>query len=363
VHVHDVVILQRGPRGVKLFPTGGGRGMAQGRVETTRVTTKVIAEICGVSVGSVDRALHGRPGINDQTRERILRTSRELGYTPHLLARGLVTGRSDTVGVILFDLAHQFFSELATSLIAGLRAAGRVAYVALTDKDPAQERAWLETLANLGVDGIVLVPIGRGDDFERLLSGIGVPVVTVANDLDGGIPHVGIDNRCAMAEAVAHIASRGYRRIVYLSPPLSEPPALNRRALEERLAGYEIGLRAAGLGAGAPVISSHPYLDVVADAVRASSERTAVLCSSDMYALKVLTHFRGLGIRVPEDAGLMGFDNIETLRYVVPPLATVDYRIEEIGRRTVERLMAAIEGRPAPSPGPVPHRIIAGETL
>jgi LacI family transcriptional regulator len=337
--------------------------MDRGRLQTTRVTTKLVADACGVSVGSVDRALHGRPGINAETRERILETARQLGYSPHLLARGLVTGRSGTVGIILFDLAHQFFTQLATALIAGLRAAGKVAYVALTDKDPGQERAWLETLANLGVDGIVLVPITKGPEIESFVQGIGRPVITVANPLGEAAEHVGIDNRRAMAEAVAHVAARGYTRVVYLSPPLSGPPEINRAALEERLAGFEEGARAAGILGCSQVVSCHPYIEVVEEAVRKPGIRTAVLCSSDMYALKVLPHFRACGIRVPQDAGLMGFDNIETLRYVTPALATVDYRIEEIGSRTVERLMAALEGRAAPPPGPVPHRIVPGETL
>ncbi len=327
-----------------------------------RVTTKDIARICGVSRGSVDRALHDKPGISRATREKVLRVSREVGYRVDLLARGLVKGKTSAIGVVVFDLAHEFFAELVSAIMDCARAAGYFAHVALSGKDRGEETAALERLAGLNVDGFLILPVGKGREFERYLSSLNRPLVCIANRLSKKWPFVGLDDRLATAEAVRYIASRGYRRIVYVSPPLGDRDDANRYAVEQRALGYRDALRETPGLAQPLVLRTHGYLADV-DGLDLARERTAFMCHSDIFALRILRHLAASGLRVPEDAGVMGFDNIETLQFVRPALATVDFHIPEIARRAVETLLSLMNGGKGSPAVVVEHQIVPGESV
>ena len=327
-----------------------------------RVTTKDIARISGVSRGSVDRALHDKPGISRATRERVLRVSREVGYRADLIARGLVKGRTSTIGVVVFDLAHEFFSELVSSIMECAKAEGYFAYVALSQKEREEETRALERLAGLNVDGFIILPVGKGPKFERYLAGLNRPLVCIANRLSRKWPFVGLDDRKATREAVTWIASRGYDRIVYVSPPLGDRDDVNLYTVKQRYLGYSDGIGAT-IGAGrARVLRGHDYLAEI-DGLDLRAERTAFMCHSDIFALRILRHLTARGLRVPRDAGIMGFDNIDTLQFVRPSLATVDFRIHEIGRKAFECLLEHMNGGGKASTVVVDHRIVRGESV
>jgi LacI family transcriptional regulator len=327
-----------------------------------RVTTKDIARICGVSRGSVDRALHDKPGISPHTRDRILRVSQDLGYRVDLLARGLVKGRTSSIGVVVFDLAHEFFAELVSAIMDCARTAGYFAYVALSGKDRDEETRALDRLAGLNVDCLIILPVGKGRDFERYLSGLNRPLVSIANRLSGKWPFVGLDDRKATHEAVLYIASRGYDRIVYVSPPLGDRKDVNLYTVEQRYLGCKDALRET-LGLNRlEVLDTHEYLAAI-DGLDLRRGRTAFMCHSDIFALKILRHLTARGFKVPDAAGVMGFDNIDTLQFVRPSLATVDFRIQEIGRRAFECLLDRINGDESAPAVVVEHQIVHGESV
>ncbi len=331
-------------------------------------TTKLIAELSGFSRGTVDRALNGKPGVNALTRKKIRRVAKQIGYRPHHIARSLVTGRSMTIGLVLFDLEHQFFTQMVTSLDREARAAGYFVVPALTDKDPDEEMQCIERHMALNVDGLVLFSVRNDQAFIEYLEGLAKPIVTIGNRIDG-FPFVGIDDFAAARDAVRHIAAKGYRRIVYLSPPLGRSAGANRHALIERCRGYEEGLLDAVPGARPVIIRSADYRKQVVDLVRRGSQKPAILCTSDIYAVKALKALREAGLGVPRDAGLMGFDNINLLSLVDPRPATVDYHIDTIARTAFAVLLRMIDGTQNSDGGahpedyPVPYAIIPGKSL
>lgn len=323
------------------------------------MTIKDIAAKCGVSIGSVDRALHNRKGINTETRELILETARSLGYVPNLAARGLVTGKTMVIGLIVFDLAHAYFAELVTAAISRLSERGYFAHVTVSDKDPERERLSIRQMSSLGVDGLLLTPIGVGPWFDSLLATLNRPVVTVANYIGERWPYVGIDYARATEDAVEFLVRQGYGRIIFLSPPLRGSTGVNTYAIDRRLAGFKSAMDSHPT-VDAPIIDGPQYLDRI-ERLDLAAARTAVLCSSDVYALKVLTFFTSKGVRVPDDVGIMGFDNIGTLAHVHPALATVDTSIESIGIEAADTLLDSIRGQSVSKI--LPHRIIPGETV
>lgn len=328
------------------------------------LTSKDIAEICGVSRGTVDRALNDRPGISEEVKKRILNTAEELGYRPHFPARSLVTGSTMTFGVVAFDLRNWFFAELVNAIERHAREAGYFVYLTLTDKKGDIERQCIDHLMDRRVDGLILCSVNHGASFRRYLAKSSVPIVTTANRVAPELSHVGIDDFSAMREAVAYAAARGYRRFVYLSPPLQKRAEANIYAQEQRYQGFLAGI-ADGSDAGlkAEIIVEKDFAPPLDTLLAGTGTRTAVFCSSDTYALRVLRYCHQRGMRIPDDVGLMGFDGINVLDYVTPKLTTVDYPLDAVGAAAVSLLMDNIAGQRLGESVILPYTIVPGASL
>jgi LacI family transcriptional regulator len=310
-----------------------------------KISGKELAKICKVSIGTVDRALHDRPGINPETRELVLQAAKKYNYRPQLAARSLRTGRTMTVGVIVFDLENQFFSQLVNALVKRTREDGYFLHITLSEHDSEREVDCLQHLESLPVDGILIVPTGTGKQLTQSLRRMSIPTVSLLNKLSDSIPFVGIDDRDAMHKAFELLVAKGYERVIYFSPPLSYEGRENIYAVAERFEGYKMGVDAHGMER--LVIDQKHSLDALTALARSGGRRTAVLCSSDIFALRALRHFTEAGISVPRDVGIMGFDDISLLEYIDPPLTTVSQPIDTIADIAFSTVKRLIEGDPS----------------
>lgn len=320
-----------------------------------KITSTRLAAICGVSQGTVDRALNGRPGIKEETRRRILQKAEELGYVKDMRASGLVRGASWLIGLVLFDLRNEYFAQLASAVEARARALGYTVVLLLTDRDPARERDSVRRLCGLGADGILLCPAGRGEAYEQWLRGLRVPLVTVGNRLSG-FPHAGVWEEAAMGDAVRYAAGRDYRRLVYVYTAKEQESRVNIDAQRRRYEGFR------SAAAALPRLETHvvaqpDYIPAVRALIGASTARTALLFPSDYQALHMLLALREEGVPVPARVGVMGFDDIDMLRYLSERLTTVGCSIDRISADAVD---AVVHGTPPPV---LPHKIIPGATL
>ena len=311
----------------------------------------------------MDRALNNRPGISEKTRKKILETTEKLGYRPHLLARSLVKGCTMTIGLVVFDLYNRFFAQLANAIEASARQQGYFVYLTLTAKDKDTEKACIEHLMSRQADGLILFSVNKGKEFGEYLADLKIPLATIGNRIHGQFPFIGIDDYKAMKDAALHMASKGYGRIIYVSPPLAYGENSNIYAQEQRLGGYLDALKEAGDGLEPVIIREKDYLRKLDSIELEDGRKTAILCSSDIYALEVLKHLEARGLSVPEDIGLMGFDNIDVLRYVKPSLATVSYPFEELGVKALECLLKQIRGDSDISDMMLEHTIVTGNSL
>lgn len=325
-----------------------------------KVTIKEIASICGLSIGTVDRALHGRKGINPESREKILNVAHELGYRPHLPARSLVTGSTMSVGVVVPDLKNPYFSETVEVIQRKARAADYHVYMMLSEFEPQEEMESLDRLRALNVDGIIILPVNRGRAFQTFLKSLSTPIVTIANKVSKQWAWVGIDDRGAVRDAVRLVISRGYSRIYFVT--LGKDQSVGSfYSDEERIKGYRDALAEAGE-------SYVPMQLTDADLIRMIEQGSApepgscIVCSCDAVALDVMIVLKRKGVSIPADVGLMGFDNLEELKYITPRLTTVASPIRQIGEAAFDSLMAVIRGDPIGS-RTFPHTIIEGETL
>lgn len=326
------------------------------------ITSKDIASICGVSRGTVDRALNNKGRINAETKEKILKTAKELGYRPDLLARSLVKGRSMSIGVVVFDIKNHYFAQLVNSIEIEAKKKGYFVNITIQENDPELEIRLINNLIDRRIDGLILCPANKGSDFHKFLAGLPVPVIVIGNLISPDIPFIGIDERKAAKEATEMIASKGYERIVFVCPPLEYELRDNIYSHKQRLMGFKDAAKILKT-IQYDVISNNNYINDIDKLLYKNSNRTALFCSGDIFALNVLKHLKATGRRVPVDVGIMGFDNIDILEYVTPSLATIYNPVEEIGVKAVENLLGLIEGERLDKFQLLEHKLIDGDSL
>ncbi len=325
------------------------------------ITTKDLARLCGVSLGTVDRALRDRKGIRPETRSMILAKAREYGYKPNIVARNLKTRRTAEVGLIVHDLDNEFFAELVNFVQETAWRRDFFLQIAVSRRDEKRERTALEHMAGRNVDGILLFPASSGKDFDDFLHSLDRPIVTIANKVSDSWPFVGLSDRPVLREATRQVIGKGYTRLLFVGPLEVSPGRINLYEIEERYAGFMEAI-AEHPGTHGQLIGGNDYVRVIHD-MDLTSERTAIICSSDIFALEILNDLRSRGIGVPEGVGLMGFDSIEALRYIQPRLSTIEYPIQRMGEQAFSLL---IEPRAPDAPAPVIElepKILWGESI
>ena len=306
-------------------------------------TVADVAALAGVSVGTVSKAMNGSGQLRDSTRERVLAAAEQLGFQPNALARGLLKGRTYTVGVLTTDSIGRFTIPIMLGVEDAL-GAGQITTLLCDGRgDPVREQHFVRTLLSRRVDGIVVT--GRRPDPRPPIGDLPIPVVYVyavserAQDLS-----IVCDDEQGAELAVGHLLRTGRTRIAHVTGP--------RRHLSARLreAGARSALAAAGTGfaAGGPLWGEWSEAwgrDAGHILLRSGDPFDAVFCGSDQIARGVADTLRESGRRVPEDVALVGFDNWDVMAEACrPPLTTIDPNLAELGRVAAGKLLQAIEG-------------------
>ena len=325
------------------------------------VTTKDIARICNVSRTTVNRAFNDSGRISEETKKLILDTARELNYRPDLLATSLKNGKTKSIGVVVFDVKNRFFAQMLNAVEAKASNLGYSVNISLHGKDKTKERDMLQRLVDFRADGILLSPVSKDASFASFLKELGRPVVIIGNRINSDIPFVGIDEERAARQAVRKITENGYRRIVFVCPPLVDQGNENIYSHEQRKRGFISEINS--LSIENEIIGSWDYLDRVQRIMRDNGPRTAFFCSGDVYALDIMKTLRNEKLSAGRDYGIMGFDNTDILDYIIPRLSTIDNEIERVAERAVEVLLSLIEGKETAYESILPFEIVEGETL
>ena len=183
-----------------------------------RITTAELAQICGVSQGTVDRALNNRTDINAETKQRIINVAKQYGYREYVDSKTEIK-TAGQIGIIVFNLNNEYFSKLITETEFILRELGFSAVIMMTHYDKQYEIECIRNMYNMGVKGIILCSVNSGDEFKNYLNLFDIPIVAVGNNI-GSVPYVGIDDFCAMRDMTEKLLSEGYTDLIYFSPAL-----------------------------------------------------------------------------------------------------------------------------------------------
>lgn len=326
-------------------------------------TMKDIALQCGVSEGTVDRALNGREGIKKETKERILQTAKELGYRPNHLASCLARGSSKTIGVVCAGLGNPFFSSFVEAIERMAYENGYYLNLILTHGSREKEMEGINYLAGRQVDGLIMIPLGFGEEYERELLQFHIPIVTVYNRISDKFTHVDVDGKMIMKNAVQNMVKKGYQRIAYLDLGYGTPCDLknNRYSLNQRRLGYMDGVAQEALGE--PVILTDYAWEPLEQFLNDGGGKPAILCPFDDVAIHVLDVMKQHGIAVPAQVGIMGFDNINILNSISPRIASVDCEITGLGRKAFQALLQIINGDMTVRDYVTNYTFIEGESL
>lgn len=281
-----------------------------------KITTEELAKICGVSQGTVDRALNDRADIKKETKEKILNVAKLYGY------RKYISGSPNTykglIGIIVFDLNNEYFSELIMNIESIARSFDLGTIVMLTHYDKSSEIECIANMYNMGVKGIILCSVNGGDEFNEYLKMIDIPIVAVGNDI-GGIPYVGIDDFAAMKDMTNKMLSKGYENVIYFSPALKYE---NAHAQIQRFKGFKEAVK-----------DRHCKIVTDIDDIDESyNEKTVIICSNDYYAFSVYSKTKNTKIT--------GFDNLKAIKKYKIAIDSVGYSVSDVAQTAVDIILS-----------------------
>jgi DNA-binding LacI/PurR family transcriptional regulator len=337
-----------------------------------------VARAAGVSRTTVSNAFNRPDQLSAELRERVLATAKKLGYAgPNPMARMLRTGRAGTIGVVFSDrLTYAVTDPAAVAFLQGIAATCEQEDAALLILSAIDEDAARRVVRQAAVDGFIIYCLATETGVINAMLERGQPVVAVDEPgfVDG--PGVGIADRAGARQAAAHLVGLGHRRIAIISMETRPdgyvgPLDATRRAgsvyavTDERLAGYEEELRAAGLDPAtlrieeAPCNSPRAARDAALALLADRPRPTAILAMGDVFALAAIDAASALGLRVPKDLSVVGFDDIPIASQVAPPLTTVRQPLVEKGRIAAELLFGR---RRAEAPVVLPTELVVRGT-
>lgn len=306
------------------------------------VTIKDIARAVGVSASTVSRALSDSPLVNQETRMAVLQTAKELGYERNELARALVKGASGAIGLIVPDITNPFFSDVARGVSDIADRAGYGVILCNTDGRVDRELSYVRLMRRKRVDGLLVCSATLDAPFVQDLTAAGTPFVLVSRmSADPDVPYIITDDRAGARLAVEHLVDLGHRRIGFIGGPE------NVQASRDRMSTYHDVLTEHAISAQREW--SH-HADFTQAAGRQAGQQilsladrpTAIFAANDVTALGVLEVAEGLGLRIPEDLSLVGYDDISYASLPRIQLTTVAQPAIEMGQIAADWLFSRI---------------------
>lgn len=311
-----------------------------------------VARLARVSKSTVSRALNGAPGVAPETARRVLEAARALRYRPNLVAQSLVKRRTQTIGLIIPDQRNPYYAH--ASWVAE-REAGLHDYLVMvcnSDNDPRKEEEYLRVLEARQVDGILLIGgVKSVAPVVRMAAQSSIPVVLVDRAVGSTypIPSVVLDNIRGGRELTEFLLNLGHLRIAFVTSEYT-------MAERDRRIGYERALEAAGLPVDPELVVrleeatwKDGRLARLEQLLLSDSRPTAIFASNDLKAIAVYRLLRRLGLRVPDDISVVGYDNIEIADLLTPPLTTMAQPIDDMAATGMRILLQLIEGGDPPS--------------
>jgi LacI family transcriptional regulator len=326
-------------------------------------TMKSIAHDLGVSVVTVSKVLHNHADIGAETRKRVLRRMKEVNYQPNLAARALSTGRTSLIGLIVPDLVHPFFAQVAKGLSACLSAHGYSLIISSSEENPQLERREIHQMIARSVDALILASTESDQDSVKKLKERDLPFVLLDRKIPGVAANfVGNDDVLAGTMATKHLIEIGCKRIAHIGGS-EVSTALDRKE------GYEKTLVENGLTQFAGYLVRHGRGDNSGDAAGYGGMRSllqlnprpdGVFCCNDPIAMGAMRAALEAGLRIPEDMAIIGCGNVHYDDLLRVPLSSVDQDAAGLGESAAKLALRIIKGK---NGGPVKNVLLPAKLI
>ncbi|WP_105168300.1 LacI family DNA-binding transcriptional regulator [Pseudoalteromonas sp. T1lg23B] len=301
-----------------------------------------VSELAGVSLATVSRVMNNNTKVSDKTKQKVLKAMAELGYQPNSIAQSLASNRSNSVGVLVSELHGPFFGDMMSAIEDTLRLEGKHTIITSGHSDEERERASIEFLIGRKCDALILHAEAVTDEYLLELEVRGIEFVLINRYIQQ------IENRCIRLDnkqggylATQHLIKLGHQKLAYISGPKWKQDA------QERLQGHKQALADAKIEFDDALCFEGDYqqssgakgLDWLYEH---APQFTCVVCANDEMASGVMTRARQLGIDVPSELSVVGFDNIIYASYLYPTLTTIDYPIYEMGKMAAKYILKQV---------------------
>lgn len=312
-----------------------------------KITIRHVAAAAGVSIATVSNVINGRTSVAPELIQRVRTAMAELGYQRDQVAATLRRRHTSIAGIVLPTLMSPFLAALATRFEDLSHAQGFQLLVGTANEDPEQEFGRVQAMLAWRIGGLILAPVTRQFISYPLIQASGVKAVLVdrMTDIDD-LDCVVVNNLEATLVATRRLIENGHRSILALGTSRS---ILN---MLDRITGFETAIAAAGIGATSEVLCGGGDFDSIGRALHQRLQEgpvpTAIFALSDVATLAALRALGDLGLRVPDDVSLLGFDDHEWMQVLRPPISAVRQPIDELARHAWRQLVQRLQGDPSP---------------
>ncbi|MFE3866779.1 LacI family DNA-binding transcriptional regulator [Flavobacterium sp. LS2P90] len=305
-------------------------------------TLKEIAEKLGISITTVSKALKDYPDVSLKTKDAVISLAKKLNYSPNSFAVNLRTKESKTIGLIIPEIVHHFFSNVINGIVAEAEKNGYLVIILQSNESLELEKKQVALLINKRVDGIIISLSNESNDDSHLKEIIARKIPFVQFDKIAKLIHsskVVINDQLAARNAVQHLIDNGYRKIAHIRGPLNPQNAIDRfigykKALEINNIPFDASLVYTcekvtfqeGIDFAKQIMADHPDVE-------------GIFAITDLVAVGVLSYFNDIGIKIPEQVAVIGFSNWFMSRVLTPKLSTVDQPSHEMGVTSFKLLL------------------------
>ena len=289
---------------------------------------------------TVSRTLSGHPYVAEETAQRARAAIQKLGYRPNRAARMLVGQRSTSIGLIVPDIADPFFATVSRSVQQAAREAGYTVWLAVSDGDVAAEKAELEEMLYHPVDGVILAPVSsRARHLTTAAAGT-LPIVTIDRPIESATTDgIDVENQAGAHLAVEHLLLHGFRRIACIATDY------HLRSIRLRVAAYETLLLRKKLPTHKVIIGpKEEVLAAVQPLFRSRYPPQALFATNNVCAVQVIQALHTLGVCIPKDVALIGFDDLDFYPLLQPPITALRQPLAEMGRTATQLLLQRVSG-------------------
>jgi len=308
------------------------------------ITLKTVAEKAEVSVNTASRAINNKPDINLETKKRVLQIAKELGYIRNAAAVALRTKKTGTIGVVIADNRNPFYAEVLNGMEEAAREKNYHIILANTQRDYKKEEEAINLLLAKRVDGLLITPVQDKDDDIKNLIEANIPFVVVGRDFENiEVDAVYNDEVKGGFLAAEYLIKKGHKRIALIDGFLYKSPAKGRlEGYKKALNKYRIPLDESLISVGD--INIEDGYERTKQMLEKNLNFTAIFAYNDMMAFGAMQAIKEKGLRIPEDIGLVGYDDIPFSSLISPPLTTIRLKKQELGVESVKLLFSRING-------------------